>query len=179
MGRQRLACFCCLAALLSWSCCSGAAAQPAAGSSSSQQDSRQPGKASKVSKIVATAGETELVNGFGDVRPDGAFLTCGGAPTQQPKQTGAHADATAAAAAASGALLLLCAGACRADVRALCKDVSPGGDRLLHCLTRRIKQAQQGNIAGARVCAEGGCAWRCPAVLQPHAVVLSCSRTWW
>lgn len=40
------------------------------------------------------------------------------------------------------------AGACKADIKALCKDVSPGDDRLLWCLVKRMKQAQQGNIAG-------------------------------
>lgn len=44
------------------------------------------------------------------------------------------------------------AGACKADVKALCKDVSPGDDRLLLCLVKRMKQAQQGNIAGVLCC---------------------------
>lgn len=40
------------------------------------------------------------------------------------------------------------AGACKADIKALCKDVSPGDDRVLLCLVKRIKQAVQGNTAG-------------------------------
>lgn len=41
-----------------------------------------------------------------------------------------------------------CTGPCKADAKAFCKDVSPGDGRLAMCLTKRIKQAQQGNIAG-------------------------------
>jgi hypothetical protein len=40
------------------------------------------------------------------------------------------------------------AGPCKADIKSLCKDVSPGNDRVLLCLVKRIKQAQQGNVAG-------------------------------
>jgi len=39
-------------------------------------------------------------------------------------------------------------GPCKADIKAVCKDVSPGDDRILLCLIKRIKQTQQGNTAG-------------------------------
>jgi hypothetical protein len=64
------------------------------------------------------------------------------------------------------------AGACKADVKALCKDVSPGDDRLLLCLVKRMKQAQQGNIAGAPCCPCNatsnalGRGWMCPLLSQ-------------
>lgn len=42
-------------------------------------------------------------------------------------------------------------GPCKADIKAVCKDVSPGDDRILLCLIKRIKQTQQGNTAGRAV----------------------------
>ncbi|KAF6266246.1 hypothetical protein COO60DRAFT_1470052 [Scenedesmus sp. NREL 46B-D3] len=68
--------------------------------------------APKISKIIDSAGETQLPNGVGDVALDGA---------------------------------------CKADAAAFCKDVTPGEGRVAMCLTRRIKQAQQGNVAGRMV----------------------------
>lgn len=121
MGRSRRssslgACCLCLALLaasVQWSAAAdapGDGAKPTAAAGSSKPAARS--SSSKTSSIIPSAGETKLVNGIGDVQPEGA---------------------------------------CKADVKALCKDVSPGDDRLLLCLVKRMKQAQQGNIAGRRV----------------------------
>eukprot|EP00879_Flechtneria_rotunda_P000602 GHRR01000712.1.p1 GENE.GHRR01000712.1~~GHRR01000712.1.p1 ORF type:complete len:883 (+),score=207.41 GHRR01000712.1:2504-5152(+) len=42
-------------------------------------------------------------------------------------------------------------GPCKADIKAFCKDASPGDGRLVTCLIKRIQQAKQGNIAGRKV----------------------------
>lgn len=112
--RSRLGVCCLCLALL----CTPSWVSAQSGKSEQQQQPKQDSSSkpssstSKSSTIIPSAGETTLVNGIGDVKPDGA---------------------------------------CKADVKALCKDVSPGDDRLLLCLVKRIKQAQQGNVAGRSV----------------------------
>lgn len=110
-------------------------AKPTAGSSKPAASS----SSSKTSSIIPSAGETKLVNGIGDVNPDSACIQPPTAARQRKQLLMASATA-------------LAAGACKADVKALCKDVSPGDDRLLLCLVKRMKQAQQGNIAGVLCC---------------------------
>lgn len=108
-------------------------AKPTAGSSKPAASS----SSSKTSSIIPSAGETKLVNGIGDVQPDGACRATPNSSTEAVAHGFCHCSA---------------AGACKADVKALCKDVSPGDDRLLLCLVKRMKQTQQGNIAGVLCC---------------------------
>lgn len=44
-----------------------------AGQQSSQKDSSSKTSSSKRSSIISSAGETDLVNGIGDVKPDGVW----------------------------------------------------------------------------------------------------------
>ncbi len=46
---------------------------------------------------------------------------------------------------------MVLAGACKPDAAAFCKDVTAGEGRLAACLTKRIKEAKKGNVAGRKV----------------------------
>lgn len=41
-----------------------------------------------------------------------------------------------------------CTGACASDVKAFCKDVSPGEGRVAACITKRLRDQKQGNVQG-------------------------------
>lgn len=96
------------------------------------EDAKAAATQPKKSSIIPSAGEVELTNGIGDVKPNGECLP--------------------------GQLILACtvrmltapghAGPCQADIKNFCKDVSPGDGRVVTCLIKRILQAKQGNIAG-------------------------------
>lgn len=99
----------------------------------SAEDAKLAANQPKKSSIVASAGEVELVNGIGDVKPSGGWgptVNCTG--LQQAAALTHGGDA----------------GPCQADLKTFCKDVSPGDGRILTCLIKRLLQAKQGNIAG-------------------------------